>query len=140
MKRCKLLALLILVCLLMLPVCVSADTQLEFELRCNKKTAAATTVYNSANDDHYITDNIPAGTYVQYWGTARDGWVGIIYMKDGVQKRGWAQVKIIDCSSKVRKSDGFLYNVHEKDPNYSLKIKQRLCCLCCLSWRSWSRT
>ncbi len=124
MKHSKSLVLLILTCLLMLPVFATAETQLEFELRCNKKTAAATTVYNSANDDHYITDNIPAGTYVQYWGTARDGWVGIIYMKDGVQKRGWAQVKIIDCSSKVRKSDGFLYNVHEKDPNYSQKVQE----------------
>ena len=124
MKRCKLLALLILVCLLMLPVLAVAETQLEFELRCNKKTGAAAVVYNTISSDRYAIDNIPAGTYVQYGGRAHDGWVGIVYMKNGVQKRGWVQVKIIDCSSKVRKSDGFLYNVHEKDPNYSQKVQE----------------
>ena len=49
MKRCKLLALLILVCLLMLPVFATAETQGEFELRCFKKTAAAATVYSYLN-------------------------------------------------------------------------------------------
>jgi len=37
MKRCKLLVLLILICLLMLPVFATAETQEEFELRCFKK-------------------------------------------------------------------------------------------------------
>ena len=124
MKRCKLFVLLILTCLLILPVFATAETQQEFELRCFKKTGAAAVVYNTISSDRYAIDNIPAGTYVQYGGTAHDGWVGIVYMKNGVQKRGWVQVKIIDCASKVRKSDGFLYNVHEKDPNYSQKIKE----------------
>lgn len=124
MKRCKLLVLLILICLLILPVVATAETQEEFELRCFKKTGAAAVVYNTISSDRYAIDNIPAGTYVQYGGTAHDGWVGIVYMKNDVQKRGWVQVKIIDCASKVRKSDGFLYNVHEKDPNYSQKSKR----------------
>ena len=124
MKRCKLLALLSLVCLFMLPVFAFAETQEEFELRSFKKTGSAAVVYNTISSDRYAIDNIPAGTYVQYGGTAHDGWVGIVYMKDGVQKRGWAQVKLIDCASVVRKSDGFAYNIHEKDPNYDAKIKE----------------
>ena len=44
MKRCKLFVLLILTCLLILPVFATAETQQEFELKCNKKTATAATV------------------------------------------------------------------------------------------------
>ena len=46
MKRCKLFVLLILTCLLILPVFATAETQQEFELKCNKKTATAATVYS----------------------------------------------------------------------------------------------
>ena len=49
MKHSKSLALLILICLLMLPVFATAETQLEFELRCFKKTATAATVYSFLN-------------------------------------------------------------------------------------------
>lgn len=45
-------------------------------------------------------------------------------MKDGVQKRGWAQVKPIGCASVIRKSDGFACNFHEKAPNYDAKLKE----------------
>ena len=124
MKRCKLLVLLILICLLMLPVFASAETQQEFELNCSRKTAAATVVYNTISADRYVIDNIPAGTYVQYGGTAHDGWAGIIYMKDGVKKRGWIQGKLVSCYSVIRKSDGFAYNIHENDPDYEAKIKE----------------
>ena len=65
MKHSKSLALLILICLLMLPVFATAETQQEFELRCNKKTTTGAPVYNSINYDHVQTDYIPAGTYVQ---------------------------------------------------------------------------
>ena len=80
MKRCKLMVLLILICLLILPVFATAETQQEFELRCFKKTGAAAVVYNTISSDRYAIDNIPAGTYVQYGGTAHDGWVGIAKM------------------------------------------------------------
>ena len=125
MKRCKLLVLLILVCLLILPVFATAETQEEFELRCFKKTAAAATVYSYLNSSEgEVIDYIPAGTYVQYQSSTKDGRTTVVYMKNGVKKQGTIKVKLIDCASKVRKSDGFLYNVHEKDPNYSQKIKE----------------
>ena len=128
MKHSKSLALLILICLLMLPVFATAETQLEFELRCFKKTATAATVYsflNSAlNSGGEIIDYIPAGTYVIFGGSGSNNWNYITYMVNGSKKSGWVQVKLIDCASKVRKSDGFLYNIHEKDPNYSQKVQE----------------
>ena len=128
MKRCKLFVLLILTCLLILPVFATAETQLEFELRCFKKTATAATVYsflNSAlNSGGEIIDYIPAGTYVIFGGSGSNNWNYITYMVNGSKKSGWVQAKLIDCASKVRKSDGFLYNIHEKDPNYSQKVQE----------------
>lgn len=88
MKHSKLLVLLILVCLLMLPVCVSADTQQEFELRCNKKTTTGAPVYNSINYDHVQTDYIPAGTYVQVTSSiSGSDWRYFTYMVNGVKKK-----------------------------------------------------
>ena len=125
MKHSKLLALLILTCLLIQPVLAFAETQQEFELRCNKKTAAGGPVYNSTNDDHVQTDYIAAGTYVLITSyISNTDWQYFTYMVNGVKKKGWAQVKTIDCTSVIRKSDGFAYNIHEKDPNYNAKIKE----------------
>ena len=128
MKRCKLLALLILVCLLMLPVFATAETQQEFELRCNKKTATAATVYSflnsPLNSGGEVVDHIPAGTYVILGGAGSNNWQYITYMINGNKKSGWVQANIIDCTSVIRKSDGFAYNIHEKDPNYNAKIKE----------------
>ena len=45
-------------------------------------------------------------------------------MINGNKKSGWVQATIIDCTSVIRKSDGFAYNIHEKDPNYNAKIKE----------------
>ena len=45
-------------------------------------------------------------------------------MVNGVKKKGWSQVKLIDCFSVIRKSDGFAYNIHENDPDYEAKIKE----------------
>ena len=128
MKRCKLLALLILVCLLMLPVFATAETQQEFELKCNKKTATAATVYSFLNSplnaEGEVIGYIPASTYVILGGTGSDNWKYITYMVNGSKKSGWAQVKLIDCFSVIRKSDGFAYNIHENDPDYEAKIKE----------------
>jgi len=124
MKHSKSLVLLILICLLMLPVFATAETQQEFELRCNKKTATAASVYMYYTGVPEIVDSIPAGTYVIVNTTAGNESRFVTYMKNGIKKKGWIEVPLVDCSSKVRKSDGFLYNVHEKDPNYSQKIKE----------------
>lgn len=89
MKRCKLLVLLILICLLMLPVFATAETQEEFELRCFKKTAVAATVYSYLNSSEgEVIDYIPAGTYVQCKSSTRDGRTTVVYMKNGVKKQG----------------------------------------------------
>ena len=45
-------------------------------------------------------------------------------MKNGVKKQGTIKVKLIDCTSTIRKSDGLAYDIHEKDPNYDAKIKE----------------
>lgn len=124
MKRCKLLVLLILICLLMLPVFATAETQLEFELRCLKKTGAAAVVYNTISSDRYTIDNIPAGTYVIVNSTAGNDSCFVTYMKNGTKRKGWIEVPLVDCSSVIRKSDGFAYDIHEKDPNYAAKIKE----------------
>ena len=125
MKRCKLLVLLILICLLMLPAFATAETQEEFELRCFKKTAAAATVYSYLNSSEgEVIDYIPAGTYVQCKSSTRDGRTTVVYMKNGVKKQGTIKVKLIDCTSTIRKSDGLAYDIHEKDPNYDAKIKE----------------
>lgn len=128
MKRCNLLVLLILVCLLMLPVFATAETQQEFELRCNKKTATAATVYSflnsPLNSGGEVVDHIPAGTYVILGGAGSNNWQYITYMINGNKKSGWVQANIIDCTSVIRKSDSFAYNIHEKDPNYNAKIKE----------------
>ena len=125
MKRCKLLVLLILICLLMLPVFATAETQEEFELRCFKMTAVAATVYSYLNSSEgEVIDYIPAGTYVQCKSSTRDGRTTVVYMKNGVKKQGTIKVKLIDCTSTIRKSDGLAYDIHEKDPNYDAKIKE----------------
>ena len=128
MKRCKLFVLLILTCLLILPVFATAETQQEFELKCNKKTATAATVYSFLNSplnaEGDVIGYIPASTYVILGGTGSDNWKYITYMVNGSKKSGWAQVKLIDCFSVIRKSDGFAYNIHENDPNYEAKIKE----------------
>ena len=128
MKRCKLFVLLILTCLLILPVFATAETQQEFELKCNKKTATAATVYSFLNSplnaEGEVIGYIPASTYVFLGGTGSDNWKYITYMVNGSKKSGWAQVKLIDCFSVIRKSDGFAYNIHENDPNYEAKIKE----------------
>ena len=87
MKRCKLLALLILVCLLMLPVFATAETQQEFELRCNKKTATAASVYMYYTGVPEIVDSIPAGTYVIVNTTAGNESRFVTYMKNGIKKQ-----------------------------------------------------
>lgn len=125
MKRCKLLVLLILICLLMLPVFATAETQEEFELRCFKMTAVAATVYSYLNSSEgEVIDYIPAGTYVQCKSSTRDGRTTVVYMKNGVKKQGTIKVKLIGCTSTIRKSDGLAYDIHEKDPNYDAKIKE----------------
>ena len=125
MKHSKLLVLLILICLLMLPVFATAETQEEFELRCFKKTAAAATVYSYLNSSEgEVIDYIPAGTYVQCKSSTRDGRTTVVYMKNGVKKQGTIKAKLIDCTSTIRKSDGLAYDIHEKDPNYAAKIKE----------------
>ena len=125
MKHSKLLFLLILICLLMLPAFATAETQEEFELRCFKKTAAAATVYSYLNSSEgEVIDYIPAGTYVQCKSSTRDGRTTVVYMKNGVKKQGTIKVKLIDCTSTIRKSDGLAYDIHEKDPNYAAKIKE----------------
>ena len=128
MKRCKLFVLLILTCLLILPVFATAETQQEFELRCNKKTATAASVYSflnsPLNSGGEVVDHIPAGTYVILGGAGSNNWQHITYMINGNKKSGWVQATIIDCTSVIRKSDGFAYNIHEKDPNYDAKIKE----------------
>ena len=124
MKRCKLMVLLILICLLILPVFATAETQQEFELRCFKKTGAAAVVYNTISSDRYTIDNIPAGTYVIVNSTAGNDSRFVTYMKNGTKRKGWIEVPLVDCSSVIRKSDGFAYDIHEKDPNYDAKIKE----------------
>ena len=91
MKRCKLLVLLILICLLILPVFATAETQQEFELRCFKKTGAAAVVYNTISSDRYTIDNIPAGTYVIVNSTAGNDSRFVTYMKN--VNEGW----LVEC-------------------------------------------
>lgn len=90
MKRCKLFVLLILTCLLILPVFATAETQQEFELKCNKKTATAATVYSFLNSplnaEGEVIGYIPASTYVILGGTGSDNWKYITYMVNGQQK------------------------------------------------------
>ena len=125
MKRLHIALFLALISILIVPCFAAAETQQEFELRCNKKTTTGAPVYNSINYDHVQTDYIPAGTYVQVTSSiSGSDWRYFTYMVNGVKKKGWSQVKLIDCFSVIRKSDGFAYNIHENDPDYEAKIKE----------------
>ena len=125
MKKLRIMFFLALISILIVPCFAAAETQQEFELRCNKKTTTGAPVYNSINYDHVQTDYIPAGTYVQVTSSiSGSDWRYFTYMVNGVKKKGWSQVKLIDCFSVIRKSDGFAYNIHENDPDYEAKIKE----------------
>ena len=128
MKRLHIALFLALISVLIVPCFAAAETQQEFELRCYKKTATAATVYSflnsPLNSGGEVVDHIPAGTYAICGGAGSNNWNYITYMANGSKKSGWAQVKLIDCASVIRKSDGFAYNIHEKDPNYDAKIKE----------------
>lgn len=123
MKKYSMILCLMLALICALPTFAGAETQQEFELRCYRKTAAATDVYDFRyKAEGEIIDHIPAGTYVIIHSSGE--WYYITYMKNGVKKSGSVKVGFVDTASVVRRSDGMADLVHEKDPDYSVKIKQ----------------
>ena len=124
MKKLSMMLCLVLALICALPTIAGAETQQEFELRCYKKTAADADVYNNSNLDHVLIDHIPAGTYVIVNTSSQGNWKKITYMINGVKKSGYTEVRLVDTASVVRRSDGIADLVHEKDPEYSAKIKQ----------------
>ena len=123
MKKLSMMLCLVLALICALPTIAGAETQQEFELRCYKKTAAATDVYDFRyKAEGEVIDHIPAGTYVIIHSSGE--WYYITYMINGVKKSGSVKVGFVDTASVVRRSDGIADLVHEKDPEYSAKIKQ----------------
>ncbi|MBR1585939.1 MAG: SH3 domain-containing protein [Clostridia bacterium] len=124
MKRMTAILALMLAILAVLATAAQAETQREFELRCHKKTSAATDVYDYKNPDSgKKVDHIAAGTYVIIE-SADDNWTKITYMVNGKKKHGCVHVRFSDTRSTSRTSDGTLINVHELDPNYEKKLQQ----------------
>lgn len=113
---------------LMLAVCVTApalaQTQDEFELSCREKTAGAALVYVQGTENAAAVDMLPAGTYVQVLDVTSGGWREILWMSGGVCQSGWTDAELESCMESVRDSHGFVYDVHENDPNYEEIIEQ----------------
>ncbi|MBQ9263429.1 MAG: SH3 domain-containing protein [Clostridia bacterium] len=123
MKKFSFLLALLLITLA-LAGSAMAESQLDFELKCKKKTSYAADVYDYNNPDSGVkVDHIAAGTYVIVE-NGDGGWTRITYMKNGARKKGAVQVRLSDTRSTVRLDDGTILNVHEKDPNYAGKIKK----------------
>ena len=112
-KRIALILLLIL-----LPVMALAQTQEEWNLSCNYKTAKTTTVY-VLGQDNVVQEVIPANTYVKIYDSIGDDVRKIQYMIGGVTRKGKVSTSsLVRCSSQYRKPDGWAENVHELDPNH----------------------
>ena len=112
-KRIALILLLIL-----LPVMAFAQTQEEWNLSCNYKTAKTTTVY-VLGQDNVVQEVIPANTYVKIYDSIGDDVRKIQYMIGGVTRKGKVSTSsLVRCSSQYRKPDGWAENVHELDPNH----------------------
>jgi SH3-like domain-containing protein len=123
MKKLSMMLCLVLALIYALPTIAGAETQQEFELRCYKKTVAATDVYDFRyKAEGEVIDHIPAGTYVIIHSSGE--WYYITYMINVLKKSGSVKVGFVDTASVVRRSDGIADLVHEKDPEYSAKIKQ----------------
>ena len=113
---------IILTLVVMFPVLAQAETKEEFELSCNMKTTSACTVYDSSAMNTVVA-SIPAGTYVHFKGGSVGDWTRIEFYHNGSILIGWAEVKLTQASSVVRKGDT-AYNVHELDPDYDEKMQE----------------
>ena len=95
-----------------------AQSQDEFELSCREKTASAAVVYAQGDESAAPVDMLPAGTYVQVLDYAGGGWMEIIWMSGGVCQRGWTDAELKSCIESVEDACGFVYELHENDPEY----------------------
>ena len=119
--------LIVLWMTLVLTVCVTASalaqTQDEFELSCREKTAGAALVYAQGAENAAAVEMLPAGTYVQVLDVT-GGWREILWMSGGVCQSGWTDAELESCMESVRDARGFVYDVHENDPDYDEIIEQ----------------
>lgn len=117
----------ILFCLVLLMLCAGtalAQTQEEWNLSCNWKTASSATVYDMRTDEPTVVGTVPAGTYVHI--EDRDdvnGRMAISWMSGGVEYYGWTTVKVVRCTSTYRGGSGMAEGVHELDPNHDEIIR-----------------
>ncbi len=112
---------LILLCLL--PAFAQAETQEEFDLKCNTKTASSCEVHDAISPEGPIIANIPAGTHVLVDGRGGDNWRLIQFYYNGTKMKGWANVAVVPASSIVRIGE-WAYSVNENDPDYEAKMAQ----------------
>ena len=77
----------LLVLLVLLPTVAMAQTQEEWNLSCNNKTACSTTVYKTDAKDE-VKETIPTNTYVKIQGSGTDGMCVITYMVNGRKSTG----------------------------------------------------
>lgn len=117
----------ILFCLMLLMLCAGtalAQTQEEWNLSCNWKTASSATVYDMRTDEPTVVGTVPAGAYVRI--ENRDdvnGRMAISWMSGGVKYYGWTTVKVVRCTSSYRGGSGMAEGVHELDPNHDEIIR-----------------
>lgn len=95
-----------------------AQSQDEFELSCREKTAGTAIVYAHGDESAAPVDMLPAGTYVQVLDYASGGWREIIWMSGGVCQKGWTDAELESCMESVEDACGFVYELHENDPEY----------------------
>lgn len=111
----KLICLMML--LLLIPIVSLAQTQEEWNLSCNFKTACSTPIY--ATGTRESKGKLPANTYVKIQDTLADGLCVIKYMQNGNTGTGVVlRSNLVRCSSQYRQSNGMAENVHELDPNH----------------------
>lgn len=95
-----------------------AQSQDEFELSCREKTAGTAIIYAQGDESAAPVDMLPAGTYVQVLDESSGGWREIIWMSGGVCQSGWTDAALESCMESVRSACGFVYELHENDPEY----------------------
>jgi len=118
--------LFVLLLSMMLTLCIMApalaQSQDEFELSCREKTAGTAMVYTQGDAFALPVEMLPAGTYVQVIDYAGGGWTEILWMSGGVCRSGWTDAELESCMESVRDECGFLYEMHENDPEYDEMI------------------
>lgn len=122
-KTRKIIFSLFLVLVFLLPAFAQAETQEEFDLKCNTKTASSCEVHDAISPEGPIIANIPAGTHVLVDGRGGENWRLIQFYYNGTKMKGWANVAVVPASSIVRIGE-WAHTVNEIDPDYDEKMAQ----------------